>query len=69
VLTFGCRRYFLFVLVPGFPSPLPFVSFAESSLRYEPSAMAPLAGAIAKGRSEDWPLDSAMARWSFCGNC
>ena len=71
ILTLGCRRYLRFVLVPvpdcsADASPcLPLPSVPESSLRYDPSILVVLLGGAGSGRSEDWPRDSAIARWSF----
>ena len=69
-LTLGCRLYFLLALggapvVETSPCFGALLSVAESSLRYEPSTLPALLSAMGRGRPEDCPRDSAIARWSF----
>lgn len=71
VLTLGCRRYFLLVLVPmilvevGSPCLLLLSGPESSPLRYDRSTLVALAGREGSGRSDACPRDSAMALCSF----
>lgn len=67
--TFGCRRYFLFVVVPGWADGSPVrlpggrLSVVESSLRYGSSAEL-LRWSVSNG-AMGRPVLSKIARWSF----